>query len=120
MATQLKPVEKLNASGFVPIDKRVLVLPDVAPEKVGSLIMPQSKIERDQYAQCDATLVAVGETAWAEASNEAERFGLSFTAPAPGDRVLIAKYGGTMLEGRDGKQYRIMNDEDVIARLQED
>jgi co-chaperonin GroES (HSP10) len=119
MATQLKTVDRLNASGFVPIDKRVLVLPDEAPVKIGSLYMPDSKVERDKFAQCDATLVAVGETAWAEATSEAARHGLEFTAPAAGDRVLIQKYGGTMLEGRDGKQYRIMNDDDILARLKD-
>ena len=35
----------------------------------------------------------------------------------PGDRVMIAKYGGVMIAGDDGQDYRIMNDADVVALL---
>jgi co-chaperonin GroES (HSP10) len=40
-----------------------------------------------------------------------------FSKPQPGDRVLISKYGGVVLTGKDGKEYRLMNDEDVIGRV---
>lgn len=117
LAAQQRPA--INQSGIAPIDKRVLVKPDPADEKVGSIFLPESEKERRKFATMKATMVAVGETAWAEALNEARINGVTFTPPKPGDRVLIAKYGGVELDGADGASYRIMNDEDVIGRLEE-
>ena len=107
----------LNTSGFIPLDKRILVLPDVVEEKIGSLYVPDSVKEQKQWAQTKATLIAVGETAWSEATYDAEKHGLAFTPPQPGDRVLYAKYEGQSFDGADGKKYVIMNDADLVARL---
>ena len=103
-----------NESGITPLDVRVLVLPDPVEEVTkGGIILPGAHTEREKYATVKATLIAAGVNAWAEAGAS----GL-FTAPAAGDRVIIAKYGGIMLTGDDGKDYRVMNDEDVIATLE--
>lgn len=115
MATQMRVIEEINRSGVMPLDLRVVVLPDAAEARVGNIILPESKVDRDQHAQCKATLIAVGENAWEEAKARSPYF----TMPLPGDRVMIAKYGGIVFKGMDGKDYRIMNDEDVTARLQE-
>ena len=37
----------------------------------------------------------------------------------PGDRVAYAKYGGLQVIGKDGVTYRIMNDVDVTAVVDE-
>lgn len=110
-----------NDSGIVPIDKRVLVAPDpVEQVTAGGIIIPESAKEKEEYAQTLATIVAVGETAWGEAIAEASRYGLEFVAPAPGDRVIIGKYAGMRLKGpKDGGDYRMINDEDVTARLED-
>lgn len=104
----------INTSGIVPMDLRVLVLPDVIEEKVGSIFLPDSAKEKQKYAQIRATVVAVGENAWEEAQERAP----SFVPPKPGDRVIIQKYGGIDLEGPlDGKMYRLLNDADILGRL---
>lgn len=105
----------LNRSGVVPLDLRVLILPDAAETKVGSIIIPDSITDQKKMAMCKGTLVAVGENAWEEAASRSA----AFRRPAPGDRVMIAKYGGVEIKGRDGADYRLMNDEDVIGRLEE-
>lgn len=102
-----------NTSGIQPLDLKVLVLPDKVEEKKGSILMPDSVQEKDKYAMLKGTLVAVGENAWEEAAARSPEF----TRPTPGERILIAKYGGILLTGDDGVEYRIMNDSDVIARL---
>jgi co-chaperonin GroES (HSP10) len=104
-----------NTSGFVPLDLRVLVMPDLVEDKVGSIFLPEQAKEKEKYATVKATLVAVGENAWEEAASRSP----NFTRPQPGDRVIIAKYGGILLTGADKADYRIMNDEDIIARLEE-
>lgn len=106
----------LNESGIEPLDLRVLVLPDeVAKKSSGGIIIPETKLEKDQYAKLEATIVAVGENAWEEACARSP----NFSRPVAGDRVLIGKYSGILHTGKDGRDYRILNDEDVIARLVE-
>lgn len=104
-----------NNSGIKPLDMRVLVYPD-PPEEVtpGGIIIIPDAVEKEKYAAVKATLVAVGTNAWAEAMAHP-----AFTAPQPGQRVMIAKYGGVMVKGADGKDYRVMNDTDVTATLEE-
>lgn len=105
-----------NTSGFDPLDLRVLVLPDPA-EKVtkGGIIIPEAAAEQKRMAMMFGTLVAVGENAWEEAAARSP----NFTRPEPGDRIVFAKYGGVTITGKDGKEYRLMNDEDVVGREQE-
>lgn len=105
----------MNTSGFAPLDLRVLVLPDPVAEKHGSILLPDEIKEQDKWAQAKGTLIAIGENAWEEAVARGTRF----VRPAAGERVLFGKYSGQTVTGTDGKEYRIMNDEDVIARLEE-
>ncbi len=103
-----------NESGIVPLDVRVLVLPDPAVSQTkGGIFLPDQHVEREKYATVKATLIAVGVNAWEEAAARSQ----AFSAPLPGSRVLIAKYGGIMLTGDDGQDYRIMNDVDVVGVL---
>lgn len=105
----------MNSSGIEPLDVRVLVHPDPVEQKTkGGIILPDQAVDQEKYATVKATLVAVGVNAFAEASANP-----MFTAPQPGDRVMIAKYGGVNIKGDDGADYRIMNDEDVIGLLKE-
>ena len=104
-----------NKSGINPLDQRVLVMPDKVEQRTaGGIIIPESALEQKEHAQVKATLVAVGVNAWAEA-----KVSPAFTAPVPGDRVMIAKYGGVLVKGSDGEDYRVMNDEDITALLEE-
>lgn len=111
--------EDLNASGFEPLDLRVLVLPDPPENQIGSILLPESTKEQERMAMMYGTLVAVGENAWHEAVYQARARGEVFTPPTVGDRVVFAKYGGTPIKGKDKREYRLMNDEDVIGREQE-
>lgn len=108
-----KSIGGLNTSGFDPLDLRVLVLPDPVSTKHGSIHLPDSIVEQDRFAQTKATLIAVGDNAWEEAKDRAP----GFVPPRPGDRILYGKYSGQRLKGDDGKEYVILNDEDVLARL---
>jgi co-chaperonin GroES (HSP10) len=103
----------LNTSGIDPLDLRVLVLPDpVEARTSGGIILPDQHTDRERFAMQFGTLVAAGENAWEEAAARSA----AFTKPVPGERIVISKYGGTLLTGKDGKEYRLMNDEDVVAR----
>ena len=114
------PVERvhdtpLNTSGIIPFDKRCLVLHDKVEEKVGSILLPPSELDKKKYAQTTATVIAIGDMAWAEAKYDASQFGVVSRFPAPGDRVLVGRYTGDVHKGADGVDYVVLNDVDIIG-----
>lgn len=100
-----------NASGVNAIDLRVIVKPDQAVKKIGSIHLPDQEVDKLKYAGTKGTLISLGENAFKDA-------GPDFDRPAPGDRVMFALYGGTKFKGDDGEEYLIMNDEDILGRLE--
>lgn len=99
-----------NESGIYPTLDRILVKPIVLPKKVGLIEMPGTVIEAHMDAQMEGTLVAAGPDAWSDYSGPAAKVG---------DRVAFARYGGQRLWGTDGEQYRLLNDRDLTALLDE-
>ena len=59
------------------------------------------------------TLIAMAPTAFSY-----ENWPAGTVLPKPGDKVLFGKYAGTNVKGpKDGKEYRVLNDKDIIALL---
>lgn len=101
-----------NASGFTPLDTRVLVLPDPIGDKIGSIIVPQSQKEKEQWAQVKATLIAAGSNAFRDWGSDAAK-------PEAGARVILNQYPTARVhEGKDGEKYWICNDEDILAMME--
>lgn len=99
-----------NHSGMIPIDTKALVHVDpVEARTKGGIILPDTSTDKQKYAAQKATLVAIGASCFAEWIEK----------PEPGARILIAQYSGALIKGSDGEEYRIINDEDIIARLEE-
>lgn len=103
-----------NDHGILPTEYKVLIAPKTVEDKIGSIIIPDQTKERDQFAQMEGTLVAVSPLAFSYAKQEEWGNG---KPPDIGDRVLFAKYAGAVVKGRDGKDYRLVNDKDVAAVL---
>lgn len=101
-----------NTSGILPTEYKVLIAPVEVDQKTkGGIIIPDETKERDQYAQMRGVLVAVSPLAftyddWKDAK-----------PPKVGDEVLFAKYAGAVVDGKDGKKYRLTNDKDIAAVL---
>ena len=115
-----------NQSGIHPCGDRVLIKPDEIEEKTeGGIIIPDTVNEVHAMAQSIGTFVAAGPDAyvhsvtWDRQGQVIERRGYSESFAKPGDRVAFAKYGGLQVNGKDGKSYRIMNDEDITAVVEE-
>lgn len=101
-----------NESGIVPVEYKVLVLPDEIPEKTesGILYRPDTAREKEQWAQVRGVLVACGGNAFEDWQG---------ARPEPGCRVMFAKYAGIRdILGADGKKYQVCNDKDIIAILE--
>ena len=105
----------MNESGIEPLGHRVLVKPILTDRTVGGgIIIPDKLADKEDKAQIKATLIAFGPTAW-----RAEGLG-GFPWAAPGATVIIGKYSGVFLKGTDGVNYRIVNDDELQARLNEE
>jgi co-chaperonin GroES (HSP10) len=114
-----------NESGIHPCGDRVLIRPDDI-EKVteGGIIIPGTVGEMHQMAQSIGTFIAAGPDAYIdhvsrEADGKVTTRGYSRPFAKPGDRVAFAKYGGLQVTGKDGAHYRLMNDVDVTAVVEE-
>lgn len=101
----------MSGCGLRPVEYRVVIEPHTVEKKTkGGLYMPDEVHERDSYAQQRGTLVAKSKYAFAEWSEG---------APEIGDTVIFVKYAGPLTDGLDGKKYRILNDKDVLAVVEE-
>jgi len=87
---------------------KVLVLPKKVEEKTeGGIWRPEVVKEAEQVAATEGTIVAIGPAAALE----------FYDGPAKvGDRIMYAKYGGAQVKFEDAN-YRIINDEDVLLRI---
>jgi len=90
-----------------PLGDRVLVEPAEEKEvKKGSIIIPDSAKEKPM----EGIIVALG-TGKTDDDGKKVPFEVK-----KGDRVLISKYGGTEIK-IDGKEYKILNSDDILAVL---
>lgn len=97
-----------NFSGYRPVDTKVLVLPDYIDEtSEGGIVLTSDTVEQNELAITEGYLVAYGD----EAFND-WKFSASLE---PGIRIVWAVYAGQMLEGDDGRWYRLINDTDIAA-----
>lgn len=122
----------MNKSGIEPSGDRVVIFPDVIKETTeeSAIYIPDAVREKHMHAQSTGILVAAGPDAWSHSVETVERLidgqwkvierrrkGYSQPFAQVGDRVCFAKYGGLQVEGEDGEKYRILNDEDITAKV---
>jgi chaperonin GroES len=101
----------VNESGIEPTGGHLLVLPETVEEKtVGGIIIPDTIRDKEQQAATVGILVAVGSGAWLDLDD-----GKPWAAV--GDRISYSRYAGVVMDGKDSKQYVLINDNDVLARL---
>lgn len=102
----------VDTSGIQPTEFKVLILQDKIDNKVGSIIIPDEAHERDQYAAMTGVIIAASPLAFTY-----EHWPEGAQRPSVGDRVVFAKYAGATVKGKDGVEYRLVNDRDVGAIL---
>lgn len=104
-----------NLSGILPTEYKVLIAPIKVDEKSkGGIILPDEHKDREQFAQMEGVLVAISPLAFTYADKA--DWG-DAAKPKPGDKVMFAKFAGAAVKGRDGNDYRLVNDRDVAAVL---
>ena len=96
------------ALNIKPLGDRLLVEPLEEKEtKKGGIIIPDSAKEKPQ----EGVIVALGT---GKTNDEGKKVPFEVKK---GDRVLANKYGGTEIK-LDGKEYRILNSDDVLAVIE--
>lgn len=102
-----------NTSGLHPKGHAVLCEPYKDPKERESLIhLPETVRERTQMLEDRVRVIEIGPACWDdEAIPRAE----------VGALVIIPYLAGRMVRGlKDGKQYRVINDKDVILEAEEE
>jgi chaperonin GroES len=100
-----------NTSGITPVGYRVLVKPDpIERTTSGGIVLPETAAEAHDRAQQTGILIALGPEAWKD---------YSACWASVGDRVMFARYGGVHLTGKDGVLYRMLNDEQITAVIED-
>jgi co-chaperonin GroES (HSP10) len=118
----------LNTSGITPTENKVLILPKEVEEAASEVTLadgskikiykPVESAEKEKWATMEGTLIARSPLAFNYAS-EQEWAAANAEPPKPGMRILFAKYSGVRHKGRDGVEYVIANDKDVLAILED-
>ena len=100
----------MSEHGINPKGHRILVLPDEVETKTASGIITTTATQefREQLAQVDGVVVAMGSTCY---HDQVEPW------CKVGDKVIFGKYSGIIREGSNGKKYRIINDLDVVGTI---
>jgi co-chaperonin GroES (HSP10) len=99
-----------NLSGIRPTGPTILVLP-LEIEKTtssGIIVAAGDKAKREQMAQAEGEVVAIGDMAWIDQPSKEPWCKV-------GDKILFAKFAGMVIEGKDGNEYRLISDLDVKA-----
>lgn len=102
-----------NESGINPCGWRILIKPKEVMEKSagGIILATESTKEREQMANTTGVVIAMGDQCYQDESTP---------WCTVGDKVIFAKYAGLLYKGRDGTQYRLINDKDVTGTLDAD
>ncbi len=104
--------ELTNPSGITPTRYCVLVKPDPEPDITkGGIMIPIQYREQKQAAAVTGRVVDIADEAFSFVASPDTR------RPNIGDRVAFTKYAGSILMGKDGQAYKLMNDEDISGVL---
>ena len=109
-------MSEANTSGIMPTEFKVLILPKEVEEVTkGGIILAAETTNKEKFATVEGTIVALSHLAFTYATED-EWAGKK---PYPGQRIIYAKYAGIRHKGKDGKEYVLANDKDVVAVLED-
>ncbi|UOF81992.1 chaperonin 10 kd subunit [Caudoviricetes sp.] len=97
-----------NKSGIHPVGWRILIKPLEVEQKTqsGIIISHGELTDREQMANTTGEVIEIGSESntWAKVGN----------------RVVFGKFSGLMYVGKDEVKYRVINDDDIVAVLDDD
>lgn len=118
--------KKVNQSGLRPVGHAVLLEPyepDFDAARRSGLIIPENQRNNSIMVEMRAIVVELGDMAYRK---DYQNWFLRLVTPwrprcKPGDKIMVQSYSGAIVVGTlDGKQYRLVNDEDVFVQIVEE
>ncbi|MAH48692.1 hypothetical protein CMI37_22895 [Candidatus Pacearchaeota archaeon] len=105
---------------LVPIEYKVIVLPDKVEETLGEeglIISPETVQDQDQRAQVRATIIAISDMAFTLPMADGGVTLWPGYIPKVGDRAYYGKYAGIITDEKDenGVSFVVINDKDIAA-----
>jgi co-chaperonin GroES (HSP10) len=104
----------MNDARIRPIGEQILILPDQVEQMTASglQIMSDKEVDRLELGQTEGVVVAI-----AKGLTDHEFFTASEVKVvlefAAGDRVIFTKFAGLLMDGADGKRYRLIERKDI-------
>jgi chaperonin GroES len=93
-----------------PTEFKVLIKPDkVEGQTSGGLYLPDSARDKQQFSVDRGTIISFGEGFFRD---------LPGPIPKAGDKVIFNRYAGSLIKS-DGDDYRLCNDKDICAIMEE-
>lgn len=100
-----------NASGLTPYGPNLLILMDVCLSvSRGGILLTDDKVEQMNEACFTGCIYEVGPDAFRGMLNR----------PEVGQRVYIERYAGIKVTGRDGRQYRVVDEKCIACTIADD
>lgn len=121
-----KSQKTLNPSGLRPVGHAVLVEayePDFNAAKRWGLIIPDTVRNNSIMVEMRVKVLELGDMAYRK---DHQSWLMRLLTPyrprcKPGDKIMVQDYSGAIVVGTlDGKQYRLVNDEDVFVVITEE
>jgi chaperonin GroES len=99
--------KEIKAMKLEPLDDRVVVEPMEAESKTkGGIVLPDTAQEKPQRG----TVISVGP---GRVADDGKRIPMTVKK---GNKIIYAKYGGMEVEV-DGKEYMILRESDILAKI---
>lgn len=104
----------MNPTGIIPVEFKVLIkVSDIDFSPV--ILLPDTVRDKQQMANDRGILVAVSDMAFSDWKGR---------KPKAGDAVIFNRYAGSVIhyqkKGKDREQFRLCNDKDICAIIEED
>ena len=101
-----------NPSGINPVGWRILLLPKEVMKETASgiIIATEQTKDREDIANTIGIVIDMGSECYKATSQWCK----------VGDKVSFAKHAGLVYIGKDGKKYRMVNDDDITGVLDDD
>ena len=105
-------VSEENAFGLTVYGTHILVKPsEPETQTAGGIVLPDEHVDRLKHSATDGEIVAM--SPWAFRSDD---WPTEAPRPQVGDRVVFRKYGGVKVEGGDGSEYRLLEEDEILAK----
>ncbi len=110
------PEQEMELEAPAPLLWRVCVQPYKRSSVTeGGIALPEEYMDKTKYLTMVGKLVSRGTFAYQAQTTSGLNFSDEARAPQVGDWVLYGKYAGQRIVMKDGREFIIMNDDEIIA-----